>query len=43
MTPFQKNLVKVFLPTNQTIDKQNSSQPISNIIEFSNRPTIHPR
>jgi hypothetical protein len=43
MTPNQTNLVTVFLPTNQTIEKQNSLQPVSNIIQFSNRPTFHPR
>lgn len=37
------HLIKVFLPNNQTSDKQNISQPVSNIIQFSNKPTFYPR
>lgn len=38
-----KHLIKVFIPNNQTSENENSSQPVSNIIQFSNRPTFYPR
>jgi hypothetical protein len=43
-TEFSNNhFMKVFLPNNQTSDKQNIVQPVSNVIQFSNRPTFYPR
>jgi len=39
----QPDSVKVFLPTNVNNMNQNITQPISNTIQFSNRPTFHPR